>query len=69
LVDRLHYYDNAFVVLVLGRSVLNFDYDNDIKVKGMERWWKELDRSKKKNQVGFHVGEGFQGQDLKSKRY
>jgi hypothetical protein len=28
---------------VLGRSVLNFDYDNDIKVKGMERWWKELD--------------------------
>jgi hypothetical protein len=72
LVNQLHCYDNAFVVLVLGKSAPSFDYNNNIKGKGVERSgksWKELERSKKKNQVGFHVGKGFQGQDLKSKRY
>jgi hypothetical protein len=59
--DRLHCYDNAFVVLVLGRSTPSFCYNKDIKGKAAERWWKELERSKKKNQTGFHVGEGFQG--------
>jgi hypothetical protein len=55
--DPLHCYDNAFVVLVLGRSAPSFDYNKEIKGKGMER----SPRSKKKNQAGFPVGEGFQG--------
>jgi hypothetical protein len=51
--DPLHCYDNAFVVLVLGRSTPSFYYNKDIKGKGVERWWKELERNKRKVKWDF----------------
>ncbi len=44
--DPLHCYDNAFVVLVLGIYAPSFDYNKDIKGKGVERW---LEKAGKKH--------------------